>query len=970
MKKLLTILFSIICAASYGQYNKTQIYSKIDGLVLNVPYMRSLFDSLTVSVPFFNQPGSFLRSGVNNTFTGNTSFSGAGSYSLELGTGGSKLSFLGAEIGAGGLVFNTSSVNGMYFNSSSAAAPMVFGNTSNGTLTINSSYLNLFNGLGNGLYVEGNDSRLGNFTGGYFFEVDGSTGAARLAVSPSFSLNGNGAFTPTELRMYGGTDPSELYVGFSTPTLTPSGLSGGQHKYIWPATFTAGVLKHDAAGNLIWDNTAYQPLSSKLTTLAGLPAGAGVAGYKVQLNSGGTDYEIAPQLANPATTAEDLLKYTGTAFARIPVGSNGNVLTVTGGVVGWAAASGGVTPAALTKTDDTNVTLTLGGTPSTALLQATSLTLGWTGRLALSRLAQGSGLSILGVTGSSTADYASIAGTTDQVARINGAGTAFAFGSIDLSKSAAVGSSILGSTNGGAGAISGLLKANGSGTVTAATPGTDYLAPTGSGTGLTGVALLGTANTFTVNNIFQPTVTTGTGATAGMQVAANSLTTGNGVDISTSSGTTGTLVNVASTSTAANSNTLKGLNVVMSGANSNTTQTVTGIRASVTNTGTSSANVALLSQASGATSNYAGKFEGGVVVGDVNVLFQAGEALLVKQDKNGSTLSAISNTTNGTGSRASLIISSQANLANNLQVYTTPSSFTTSGMAVASTAMIESNVSAGLNIGTDLATQLSFWTNNVKRLDFSSLGTGTLTGATLGTLTASTEYNDLRLNYSNVAQFSTGALTTERTIRIDPRTYSAVGASVITTASTLSIGGAPTAGTNVTITNPYALNVELGAARFGGSILTLGGLAAPTTDYSSGVSFKLNDASVASRKIERQFGSGNVSTSADAAATQSIYETNGLPNNTVIFLKIYTVIIKSDGLEAGSVESSATWRKDNSGTLTKVGDASGSATEDIVGNISVATTSASTQIQATVSRSGTSGNFRHATYIDAVVHSY
>lgn len=45
----------------------------------------------------------------------------------------------------------------------------------------------------------------------------------------------------------------------------------------------------------------------------------------------------------------------------------------------------GITPAALTKTDDTNVTLTLGGTPGTALLQATSLTLGWTGQLALSR---------------------------------------------------------------------------------------------------------------------------------------------------------------------------------------------------------------------------------------------------------------------------------------------------------------------------------------------------------------------------------------------------------------------------------------------------------------------------------------------------------------------------------------------------------------------------------------------------------
>lgn len=58
------------------------------------------------------------------------------------------------------------------------------------------------------------------------------------------------------------------------------------------------------------------------------------------------------------------------------------------------------TPAALTKTDDTNVTLTLGGTPTTALLQATSLTLGWTGQLAVSR--GGTGISSFG-TGVATA---------------------------------------------------------------------------------------------------------------------------------------------------------------------------------------------------------------------------------------------------------------------------------------------------------------------------------------------------------------------------------------------------------------------------------------------------------------------------------------------------------------------------------------------------------------------------------------
>lgn len=40
-----------------------------------------------------------------------------------------------------------------------------------------------------------------------------------------------------------------------------------------------------------------------------------------------------------------------------------------------------IVPAALTKVNDTNVTLTLGGSPSNALLQEVSLTLGWTGTL-------------------------------------------------------------------------------------------------------------------------------------------------------------------------------------------------------------------------------------------------------------------------------------------------------------------------------------------------------------------------------------------------------------------------------------------------------------------------------------------------------------------------------------------------------------------------------------------------------------
>lgn len=71
-----------------------------------------------------------------------------------------------------------------------------------------------------------------------------------------------------------------------------------------------------------------------------------------------------------------------------------------------------------------------------------------TGDLALSNLAQGTALSVLGVTGNATADEASIvAGTDHQVLRRSG--TAVAFGAVNLAQAAAV-TGVLPAANGGA----------------------------------------------------------------------------------------------------------------------------------------------------------------------------------------------------------------------------------------------------------------------------------------------------------------------------------------------------------------------------------------------------------------------------------------------------------------------------------------------------------------------------------------
>jgi hypothetical protein len=104
------------------------------------------------------------------------------------------------------------------------------------------------------------------------------------------------------------------------------------------------------------------------------------------------------RLAGNITTTRQFLSQTGTGSASaIPV---------------WAAIAGSdVTGAALTATNDTNVTVTLGGTPATSLLRAASITLGWTGTLAISR--GGTGLSALG--------------TANQLLRVNSGATALEY---------------------------------------------------------------------------------------------------------------------------------------------------------------------------------------------------------------------------------------------------------------------------------------------------------------------------------------------------------------------------------------------------------------------------------------------------------------------------------------------------------------------------------------------------------------
>jgi hypothetical protein len=135
-----------------------------------------------------------------------------------------------------------------------------------------------------------------------------------------------------------------------------------------------------------WNVDKYEPYTTAATgvfdTSATTPTGS------TRLNWGGIFR--AAQLYEGATRVS-VAGHNHTGVYEPVLGNpdiTGKVLSsTTGGVRSWVTPSSTITGGALTKVDDTNVTLTLGGFPSTALLIATSITVGWTGTLADSRIA-------------------------------------------------------------------------------------------------------------------------------------------------------------------------------------------------------------------------------------------------------------------------------------------------------------------------------------------------------------------------------------------------------------------------------------------------------------------------------------------------------------------------------------------------------------------------------------------------------
>ena len=103
---------------------------------------------------------------------------------------------------------------------------------------------------------------------------------------------------------------------------------------------------------------------------------------------------------------------------------------------------------------------------------------------------------------------------------------------------------------------------------------------------------------------------------------------------------------------------------------------------------------------------------------------------------------------------------------------------------------------------------------------FNAIGRDAVNGFTIQSAAGTATYNDASTSAS-------GTVTSRYLFGIAAPTLTATNSSVTyTTASTLRIGGAPTASTNVTIGTPYALEVAAGNSYFGGNVTSGGNIVA------------------------------------------------------------------------------------------------------------------------------------------------
>ena len=292
--------------------------------------------------------------------------------------------------------------------------------------------------LGSGLSYTGttlNTVNNGTVTNVSLSTSNGITGSVSNATTtPVISLS-LGAITPTSVAATGtviGSNLSGTNTGDVTLTgenyllrtgqvitvgavdLSGTNITGTLAAARFPAltgdiSTNAGSLATSIANNAVTYGKIQTMTANKLlgsgatgTAVTEITLGSGLSYSGTTLNTlnNGTVTSMSSGNLSPLFTTS-VSSTTSTPALSFTL-NNAAANTYLGNSTGISGSPSYTVAGALTKVDDSNVTLTLGGFPSTALLNATSLTLGWTGTLPISR----------GGTGSSTQNFVDL--TADQ----------------------------------------------------------------------------------------------------------------------------------------------------------------------------------------------------------------------------------------------------------------------------------------------------------------------------------------------------------------------------------------------------------------------------------------------------------------------------------------------------------------------------------------------------------------------------
>lgn len=268
-----------------------------------------------------------------------------------------------------------------------------------------------------------------------FNDVTSNAGASTF----TFQQNLNGAGWTSKLTL---TDGGVLGVTTANATTVNAGVAGTALGSVTVSGNTSGTV-------------SIKPQAAAGTYNFNLPITAGSSG-QVLTSAGGVAAPMTwTTLANVATTgAYSDLSGTPSLGALAYLSSVSLTTQVTGILPVANGGTGQGAIGSLSKADDTNVTLTLGGTPTNALLNGVSITAGWTGSLAVGR--GGTGITTYAV---GDIPYASASTTLSKLAGVatgnalisGGVTTAPSWGKIGLTTHV---SGTLAAANGGTGAAS------------------------------------------------------------------------------------------------------------------------------------------------------------------------------------------------------------------------------------------------------------------------------------------------------------------------------------------------------------------------------------------------------------------------------------------------------------------------------------------------------------------------------------